>query len=76
MTEQEWNEELVRRMRRIYRRKYHNQKEFAEATGLSEMTISNYIRQKRVPDLMTIVNMAAILECDINELVPTGEIIE
>lgn len=75
MTEQEWRKEFAHRLRRIYRNRGYNQKQFAEALGVSEMTISNYRKCKRTPDATMLTNMATVLNCSIDELIPTGDIV-
>lgn len=76
MTEQEWRDDFAHRLRKVYRKRGYNQKSFAEALGVSEMTISRYRTGKRVPDIETLVNMATILECNITDLITVGVIIE
>ena len=76
MTEQEWREEFAHRLRRMYKRRGYNQKRFAEALGVSEMTISNYQKCKRTPDAAMLTNMATVLNCSVDDLIPIGEIVE
>jgi transcriptional regulator with XRE-family HTH domain len=77
MTEQEWREEFSDRLRALkWRRRQWNQKELAEASNLSEMTISNYMNASRTPDILAIINIAIALDCRIDELIPAYEMIE
>ena len=76
MTEQEWREEFAHRLRRMYKRRGYNQKRFAEVLGVSEMTISNYRKCKRTPDAAMLTNMATVLNCSVDDLIPIGEIVE
>lgn len=76
MTEQEWREEFAFKLRKAYRTRGYNQKQFAEALGVSEMTISNYRKCRRIPDAITLTNMATILDCSVDDLIPIGEIVE
>lgn len=73
MTEQEWREEFAFKLRRVYKNRGYDQKRFAEALGVSEMTISNYRKCKRTPDAYMLTAMSEVLECDIRELIPNGE---
>ena len=76
MREEEWKADFAHNLRRVYKDRGYDQKSFAEALGVSEMTISRYRTSKRVPDAITLVNMATILDCDIRELITVGVIIE
>ena len=75
MTEQEWRRDFAFKLRKAYKNRGYDQKSFAEALGVNEMTISRYRTGKRVPDIISLINMAALLECDINELITVDEII-
>lgn len=56
---------------------YNNatQRELAEDTGLSESTISCYIRADRMPSLKNVINIAYALDCRIDELIDINEYI-
>lgn len=45
------------------------QKELSEDTGISESTITRYIRGECMPSLKNIINIMIALECDFEELV-------
>lgn len=49
------------------------QKELSDETGISEPTISRYIRGESMPSLKNIMNIAYVMECDLNELIPYDE---
>ena len=53
-----------------------SQKELAEDTGLSESTISRYVRGETMPTLKNIVNIAYALDCDIDELITVIDYVE
>ena len=76
MTEQEWREEFAFKLRKAYRSRGYNQKQFAEEVGISEKTLSHYRRCIRTPDAITITNMAAVLDCDVSEIIPVGTTIK
>lgn len=46
-----------------------SQNELAEATEMSKAAISCYVNGERMPSLKALVNIAYVLECDIEELV-------
>lgn len=74
MTEQEWREEFSARLKRIrHQNKKYNQKQLAEATELTDATISNYNKTKRMPDAKTLVKLAQVLNCTIDDLIYVDE---
>ena len=76
MTEQEWRYNFAREVRRNMRNKLHiDQKELARRSGLSEMTISRYIRGERSPGAREIINLAIALECTTDELIMFGDFV-
>ena len=76
MTEQEWREKFARAVRCNMRNKLHiDQKELAYRSGLSEMTISRYVRGERSPGAREIINLAIALECTTDELIMFGDYI-
>lgn len=52
-----------------------SQRELADATGLSEGTISSYINKRKMPGLKAIINIAYALDISIDELIDFGEMI-
>lgn len=72
MTEQEWREEFGKRITRLkYRAGKMNQKELAEASGISEDAISRYKNGTRTPSGYNLVRLAKALNCSLDELLPT-----
>lgn len=51
------------------------QRDFADAIGVDESTISRYLRGRIMPTAKTIVNMAYVLDCDITDLIPCEELV-
>lgn len=49
------------------------QRELADAAGLSEAAVSNYIRGRRMPGAKSLVNLADALNCSVDELVDFGD---
>lgn len=77
MTEQEWRKEFGRRLRRIaHLNKDYNQRELAEASGITEATISRYYNGLRSPTSENLIKIARVLDCTIDELVMVNEMIE
>ena len=52
------------------------QRELAEETGLSESTISKYIKKQQLPGIKAIINISEALDCSIDDLVYFGDRIE
>lgn len=52
------------------------QSELARYTGLSEAAISRYLAKKRLPTISALVNMCVVLNCTLDDLIPSYEIIE
>lgn len=74
MTEQEWRNKFARAVRINMRCKLRiDQKELARRSGLSEMTISRYVRGERSPGAREIINLANALECTTDELIMFGD---
>ena len=49
------------------------QRDLADATGLSEASISGYIRGRKMPGVKAIINIADVLNCSVSELVDFGD---
>lgn len=76
MTEQEWLDIFGDNLVGILEEYGYSQKEFADECRLSESTISKYVHKKQLPNLKAIVNMAYVLDMDINELIDFDDMIE
>jgi transcriptional regulator with XRE-family HTH domain len=48
----------------------------ADAAGLSEPTISRYLRGERLPSIRAVVNICHVLGLDFEDLIPTYDLIE
>lgn len=53
-----------------------SQAELAKEAGLAESTISRYLAKKRLPDVGALVNICFVLDCTLDDLIPTYEPIE
>lgn len=49
------------------------QRDLADATGLSEASICKYIQGHQMPGVRALVNIAAALNCSIDELADFGD---
>lgn len=49
------------------------QRELADASGLSESSISNYIHKQRMPNIKAVVNLAYALDCSLDDLIDFGD---
>ena len=49
------------------------QRELADAAGLSEAAVSQYINKQRMPSLKAIINIADALNMSIDELIDFGD---
>lgn len=52
------------------------QKDLAEATGLSEGTISKYVNKTQMPTVRAILNISYALNCSLDDLIDFGDTIE
>lgn len=73
MSEFEWINMFGDRLKSLLDDAWMSQKELAEATGLSETTISRYINKQQLPTVRAIINIAYELDCSIDDLVDFGE---
>lgn len=76
MTELEFMREIGDNIRNELEDAWMTQLELAEETFIDKSTISRYINGTVMPSLKNIVNIASVLDCDINDLIPTYEVIE
>lgn len=73
MSEQEWIDIFGDNLAEIMAEKGYTQRDLAEATGLSESTISQYINKKRMPTIRAIINMAYELDLSMDEFIDFGD---
>lgn len=69
MTEQEWRKYFSRSLEQMMRFKMITQKQLSEQSGLSQMSISNYITMKRTPGAYAIHKIAEVLGCSSSDLI-------
>lgn len=76
MSEQEWLDIFGKNLLDAMREKGYTQRDLAEATDLSEGTISSYVRGHKLPGVRAIINIAYELDMDVGELIDFGERID
>ena len=75
MTEMEWLDIFGDNLRSVLEYTNTTQRELADAAGLAESTISSYINKRKMPSLRAVINIAYALDINIEELIPTDEMI-
>lgn len=76
MTEIELMQTFGQNLKNMLEDQWMSQKELAEETGISEATISYYANGERMPSMKNVINIAYVLDCDLNELIDTVEPVE
>lgn len=76
MTELEWIEIFGDNLADMLKESNMTQKELADAAGISESMVSDYIHKRRAPRLRAIINIAYALSCSVDELIDFEEMIE
>lgn len=76
MSELEWLEMFGKNLKRIMKDSWVSQKELADAIGVSEATLSNYVNGRSMPTARSILNISYELSCDSSDLIDFGEPIE
>ena len=76
MTTEDMNFEIGQNIKSILDEYGMSQKELADEIGVSKQIISSYIYGERQPTIKNLINIAYILNCDINELITCDDFIE
>ena len=76
MTEQDWSNIFSDNLISLLNEANMTQQELSKETGLSRATISSYINGRRLPGIKAIINIGYVLDCDLNELIDFGDLIE
>lgn len=76
MSEQEWLDIFADNLRDIMEEKRVSQHELSRDTGIAQSTISRYLTKRQMPGVKAIVNIAYALDCDFDELMDFGDMIE
>lgn len=67
LTEDEEKREFTKNLKKLLDRKHMTQEELAHNLGVSQVTISNYINGKRIPDSITLKKIARALGCSTDD---------
>lgn len=76
MSEVEWLQNFSENLKEMLKDTNMTQKELAEATGLSESTISSYVRGIKIPTARAIINICYEFCCNTDDLIDFGERID
>lgn len=73
MSEVEWLKKFGKTLSSMLKDARMTQRELADATGLSESAISNYVNGKQIPTVRAIINICYELACNTDDLIDFGE---
>lgn len=76
MSEVEWLDIFAGNLIAIMEETGYSQAALAKESGISQGTISKYIRKKQIPSIKAIVNISYVLNCDIRDLIDFGDMVE
>lgn len=68
LTKEQEQKEFSRNLKKLMDHKWINQEELAEKLGITQATVSNYCNSRRIPDSITLIKIARILNCSLDEL--------
>ena len=57
-------------LRDIMEERGFSQRALANESGISNVTISRFIKKERMPSAKSLVNLSLALDCDIDDLIP------
>ena len=69
MTQVEWSRKFRDRLCDALKKNHMNQSQLAKASGLSVSRISDYINMKVVPTIFAVINIAAVLNMNVSDLI-------
>lgn len=72
MSEQEWLDLFGDNLRFMLYEVNMTQRELADAAGLSESVVSDYINKRKMPGIRAVLNIASALDVEIGELIDYG----
>lgn len=73
MSEQEWLDIFGDNLVDLMKEKGYTNRDLADATGLSEGTISSYVRKRKIPGIRAIINIAYELDLSMDEFIDFGD---
>lgn len=72
MSESEWLDLFGDNLRFMLYEANMTQRELADAAGLSESVVSDYINKRKMPGIRAVLNIAHALDVDVAELIDYG----
>lgn len=75
MSELEWLDIFANNLVEMLAEVRMTQRELAEASGISEASISGYVRRQKMPGIKAILNISYALNCSVNDLIDFGDMI-
>lgn len=75
MDEYEFLEEFAENLNDLMREQGLTQSGLANVSGLSVKTVNRYLKAKSMPSAKALVNLSYVLNCDIEDLIPTYKLI-
>lgn len=76
MSELEWMQTFADNLREVMEEQGYNQQQLADATGLSQSAIYNYIHAKRMPTIKAIINICYEMGLEYDDMIDVGERID
>ena len=76
MSEVEWLDIFGDNLRELIAESGMTQEEVAEEAGISKSCISRYVNKQIIPSVRAVINLACALECDLNDFIDFGDMIE
>ena len=68
MTEREWLENFSEKLTELLKDTQITQRELADAAGLSESSVSDYIHGRKMPGVKALTNIAYVFDVTFDEL--------
>ena len=75
MFEAEWMDIFADNLRDIMMEWGDDQTSLAEAAGITQAALSQYLSKKRMPNLRSIINLSYALDMTIDELIDFGDML-
>jgi len=76
MTITEWSTSFSENLLELMKDRRIGQHELAQESGISIGSINSYIHKKSLPGIKAILNLAFVLDVDVNELIDFGDTID
>lgn len=76
MSEVEWMRIFGDNLKEVMDEQGYTQKDLAEATGLSEASISNYVNARKMPTIRAIINLSFELGIGFEDFINFGDRID